>query len=205
MSPMPGAGEPEPPIARRRVLSLRRHGSKRTKGQAMVEFALIAPAGFLLLLSILVVGIIVTNDIQLNNAARDGARVAAICGSSPTAQLPDNSGPCTPTAVAAYITQHLVALPAGSVSPQIFFCTLAQVQGGTCTTGTANLCSTLATQGKTTFCQCQHGSLLEVSMFYDQPLYMPLISNVFQDQPPGPGQPAGTRRLQATAQATCEQ
>jgi Flp pilus assembly protein TadG len=198
MSPMPGAGAHEPPIAGRRVLSLRRHGSRRTRGQAMVEFALIAPAGFLLLLSILVVGIIVTNYIQLTNAARDGARVAAICGSSITAQMPDNSGGCTPTAVAAYITQHLVALPAGTVTPQIYFCTLAQVQSGTCSSS-ANLCSTLATAAGTTFCQCQHGAILEVDMYYDQPLYMPLISNVFQTQP------NGTRRLQATAQATCEQ
>ena len=100
MTPTPEAGAQEPPIEHRRVLSSRRPRVGRRKGQAMVEFALIAPAGFLLLLSILVVGIIVTNYIQLANAARDGARVAAICGSSTTAQMPDNSGQCTPSGVA---------------------------------------------------------------------------------------------------------
>src|SRR5579859_2490443 len=104
----------------------------RSRGQAMVEFALLAPLGFLLLLSIIVVGIVVTNYIQLTNAARDGARVAAICGSSSTAQMPNGTGTCTPALVAAYITGHLVALPAGSVTPQIYFCTATEVQNSTC-------------------------------------------------------------------------
>src|SRR5579864_5775642 len=91
----------------------------RSGGQAMIEFALLAPLGFLLLLSIVVMGIIVTNYIQLTNEARDGARVAAICGSSATAQMPNGAGQCTPALVASYITGHLVALPAGSVTPQI--------------------------------------------------------------------------------------
>jgi Flp pilus assembly protein TadG len=198
MTPMPEAGAQEAPIAHRRALSPRRRGLGRRKGQAMVEFALIAPAGFLLLLSILVVGIIVTNYIQLANAARDGARIAAICGSSSTAQMPDNSGSCTPAGVSAYITSHLVALPAGSVSPQIYFCTLDQVQQNTCTTSTTNLCSSQVAAGAT-FCQCQQGELLEVTMFYDQPLYLPLVGNFFQTSP------NNTRRLTATAEATCEQ
>jgi Flp pilus assembly protein TadG len=194
MTPMPEAGL-EPPVASRRVLSSRRRGLKRRRGQAMVEFALIAPAGFLLLLSILVVGIIVTNYIQLNNAARDGARVAAICGSSNSAHMPDNSGPCTPTGVSNYIARQLVALPAGSVTPQIYFCTVNQ---SNCTPTANNLCSSNIALGQT-FCQCQQGALLEVTMFYDQPLYIPLVGNLFQTSP------NNTRRLSATAEATCEQ
>jgi Flp pilus assembly protein TadG len=192
MTPMPEAGAQEAPIAHRRVLSPRRHGLKRGKGQAMVEFALIAPAGFLLLLSILVVGILVTNYIQLANAARDGARVAAICGSSASATMPDSSGACTPSNVAAYITSHLVALPAGSVTPQIYFCTNAEVQSGTCAVS-SNLLSS------STFAQCQLGSIFEVDMYYDQPLYLPLVGNFFQTSP------NNTRRLTASAEATCEQ
>jgi len=195
MMPMPEAGAQEPPIASRRVLSLRRRALRRRKGQAMVEFALIAPAAFLLLLSILVVGIIVTNYIQLNNAARDGARIAAICGSSSSAQMPDNSGPCTPIGVSNYIARELVALPAGSVTPQIYFCTVNQ---SNCTASTNNLCSSNIALGAT-FCQCQQGALLEVTMSYDQPLYIPLVGNLFQTSP------TNTRHLSATAEATCEQ
>jgi Flp pilus assembly protein TadG len=194
MSPMPEVGAQEPPIAHRRVPSLHRRGHKRRKGQAMVEFALIAPAGFLLLLSIIVVGIVVTNYIQLANAARDGARAAAICGSSASAQMPDNSGACTPANVASYITAHLVALPAGSVTPQIYFCTSAEVQSGTCAVP-----SNLLSSSASAFTQCQTGAIFEVDMYYDQPLYLPLVGNFFQTSP------NNTRRLTASAEATCEQ
>jgi hypothetical protein len=46
---------------------------------------------------------------------------------------------------------------------------------------------------------CQLGRIVEVDMSYDQPLYLPLITNLFQTKP------NGTRLLEATAQATCEQ
>jgi TadE-like protein len=171
-----------------------RRRTARNGGQAMIEFALLAPLGFLLLLSVIVMGIIVTNYIQLTNMARDGARVAAICGSSATAQMPDGSGPCTPALVASYITGHLVALPAGSVTPQIYFCTALDIQKGTC----ANSTNLLSSSGAS-FAQCQRGAIFQINMSYDQPLYFPLLSNLFQTKP------NGTRTLSASAQATCEQ
>jgi Flp pilus assembly protein TadG len=191
MTPMPDAGADEPPIEHRRVLSSRRRRLGRRKGQAMVEFALIAPAGFLLLLSILVVGIIVTNYIQLTNGARDGARVAAICGSVPGTPMPDGSGACTGAAVSTYITQHLVALPAGTVTPLIYVC-LAGQAASCATSGIA--CST-----STVICQCQPGRIVEVDMSYAQPLYFPIVGNFFQTNS------NNTRLLSASAQATCEQ
>jgi Flp pilus assembly protein TadG len=166
----------------------------RNGGQAMIEFALLAPLGFLLLLSIVVTGIIVTNYIQLTNEARDGARVAAICGSSTSAQMPNGKGTCTPALVASYITGNMVALPAGSVTPQIYWCTTVDVQSGTCASS-ANLLSASATSFK----QCQAGAIFQINMSYDQPLYFPLLSNLFQTKP------NGTRTLSASAQATCEQ
>lgn len=170
------------------------HRRAKSSGQAMIEFALLAPLGFLLLLSVIVMGIIVTNYIQLTNMARDGARVAAICGSSTTAQMPDGSGPCTPALVASYITGHLVALPAGSVTPAIYFCTTLDIQQGTCTSSTNLLSSSGAS-----FAQCQRGAIFQINMSYDQPLYFPILSNLFQTKP------NGTRNLSASAQATCEQ
>lgn len=193
MTPMPEAGAQEPPVADRRVLSPRRRGLKRGKGQAMVEFALIAPAGFLLLLSILIVGIVVTNYIQLTNGARDGARVAAICGSVPGTPMPDGSGPCSGAAIATYITEHLVALPAGTVTPKIYVCFV----------GNAATCSTSGTPcdaTTTVTCLCQPGKIVEVDMSYAQPLYFPIVGNFFETTPG-----SGTRVLSASAQATCEQ
>lgn len=56
----------------------RRH---RTTGQAMVEFALVAPMFFLLIFSIIEFGRYVYYVQILNNAAREGARYAIVHGS----------------------------------------------------------------------------------------------------------------------------
>jgi Flp pilus assembly protein TadG len=160
-----------------------------------VEFALVAPLAFLLLCSIIVASIVVTNFIQVTNVARDGARVAAICGSSATTQMPDNSGSCTTANISAYITRHLIAIPNGQVTPAIHVCTPSQVDSGTCSTA-GLLCGTLQP-----ICTCQGGKIVEVDMSYPQPLYLPLVSNLLQS----PGSTNGSRLLTASAQATCEQ
>ena len=46
----------------------------------MVEFALMAPMIFLLLMGIIVAAIVVSNMVQLQNTVRDAARAAAVCG-----------------------------------------------------------------------------------------------------------------------------
>lgn len=62
------------------------NGRRRTRGQALVEFALIAPLLFLLLGGIITLGIGVFYQQQLGNAAREAARYAAI--HSETSQCP---------------------------------------------------------------------------------------------------------------------
>jgi hypothetical protein len=157
----------------------------------MVEFAFVAPMGFLLLLGIIVVGIIVTNLVQLTNIAREGARIAAVCGGGTAKnalKMPDGSGQdCTDVNIENYITAHLVAVPAGSVTPAIYVCTPQ----------TFATCQQSANLGFKN-CYGQAGAIVEVVMSYDQPLYLPLVSNVFQTKP------NGTRTLTASAQATCE-
>jgi TadE-like protein len=157
-------------------------------GQAMIEFALLAPLGFLLLLSIVVVGIVATNYVQLTNEARDGARIIAICGSDPNAVLPDGTGRSCDGFIASYVTSRLVALPAGSVSPQI-----SVISG-------PNPCTIVNSSGYVNpTCQCSPGALVQVTMSYAQPLYFPLLSNLLESNP------NGTMLLSASAQATCEQ
>lgn len=187
-----GAGTARPA---RHPARRRRHGSR---GVTLVEFAFVAPVGFLLICAIVVVGIVATNFVQLSNAARDGARVAAICGSNPsdTTQMPDGSGVCSFAAVQAYITKHLVAVPSGSVTPTLYVCSADQTSS-CATSGTE---CTIDSSGYG-ICNCQAGKIVEVDMQYDQPLYLPLISTLMQSNPPG----NGTRRLFASAQATCEQ
>jgi hypothetical protein len=65
---------------------LRHRGEERTRGQAMVELALILPLFIMLLVGIIVLGVGVFYQQQLTNAAREAARYASI--HSATAQCP---------------------------------------------------------------------------------------------------------------------
>ena len=58
-----------------RLHSRRAH---RSRGQALVEFALVAPFFFMLLLAIVEFGLAVYYIQVLNNAAREGARYAIV-------------------------------------------------------------------------------------------------------------------------------
>lgn len=64
----------------------RRLARRTSRGQALVEFALILPLFLLVLIGIVVLGIIVFYNQQLTNAAREAARFAAIHSAS--AQCP---------------------------------------------------------------------------------------------------------------------
>jgi hypothetical protein len=57
-----------------------------SRGQALVEFALILPLFFMVLMGVIVLGIVVFYNQQLTNAAREAARFASV--SSATAQCP---------------------------------------------------------------------------------------------------------------------
>lgn len=62
---------------------------RRRRGQALVEFAMVAPLFFLLLLSIIEFGRAIYYVQILNNAAREGARYAIVHGNEST----DPTGP----------------------------------------------------------------------------------------------------------------
>ena len=63
-----------------RPIAVERAARPRRRGQAMVEFALVAPLFFLLLFSIIEFGRAVYYIQMLNNAAREGARYAIVHG-----------------------------------------------------------------------------------------------------------------------------
>ena len=159
----------------------------------MAEFALIAPMGFLLIMSIVVVGIVVTNFIQVTNVARAGARMAAICAGEQTTvpdagTIPDGSSlTCSVQDLDTYMSQHLTSIPA-SVTPTIQVC---PATGGSCTALSAS--TSVASSG------CNSSELIQVSVSYSQPLYLPLVGNFFETTPG-----SGSRTLQAQAEAGCE-
>ena len=153
----------------------------------MVEFTLVAPMFLALLWGMVVIGLVVTNFVQVTNVARAGARVAAICADKPPAPpptMPDGSGqPCSSTAVEAYMNSQLFAIPA-PLTPSITVC--SQTTGGSC--------GTLYDPTS-----CSQGSIVQVNLTYQQPLYFPIVESLFQS----PGSD-GTRKITAQAQATCE-
>ena len=72
----------------------------RSRGQAMVEFALVAPILFVLLLGLFEAGRFVLNLEALNNATREGARYAIVHGElsqCPSGPMPlSRPNPCDP-------------------------------------------------------------------------------------------------------------
>jgi Flp pilus assembly protein TadG len=70
----------------------KRQRSSRSRGQALVEFALVAPAFFLLLFGIIEGGRFIFYYESLNNATREGARYAIVHGSHSSCP----SGPMPP-------------------------------------------------------------------------------------------------------------
>lgn len=148
----------------------------------MVEFALAAPLGLLLLFGLVVLGVVVTSQVQLTNAVRDGARAAAVCGSNPTGmtQLPDGSA-CSDSNLTAYLTRLANAAHGGVPAPTVVVYNASHTSVG----------SSIA--------NCQKGYTVEVTAGYAQPLFVPLVGRVLGDNG------GNSRTINAKAEATCEQ
>jgi hypothetical protein len=169
------------------------------RGVSLVEFALVAPVLVVLVLGLFLTGIVVMNQMQLANAARDGARAAAICGGPSrvteaiTPTLPDGHSACDSTLLVGYIGARLNALPGGAVTN---VCVYAGSETGS-TLGTT--CVAADPVDPNILDKCSKGSVLQVDISYPQQLYVPLVGRLLGDN--------GTqiRTLHARAQATCEQ
>lgn len=85
-------------VIRMRRVSSRRLGDRRRRGQALVEFALVAPLFFLLLFAVIEAARFTFYYETLNNATREGARYAIVHGSHALDGCP--SGPPAPDSVA---------------------------------------------------------------------------------------------------------
>jgi Flp pilus assembly protein TadG len=170
----------------------------------MVEFALVGPIAFLVLLGGLVLGIVILHQIQLTQAVRDSARAAAICGSrtgqaTTTSTLPDGSSCKVSANIVAYINTRITA-----VDPILANAATVTVYCDGSMSGCSNSNSpprgsvTGLTAG-TAAATCANGYTIEVSVTYNQPLYLPLVGNLL-------GSSGGnTRTISAKGEATCEQ
>ncbi|MGA8636184.1 MAG: TadE/TadG family type IV pilus assembly protein [Candidatus Dormiibacterota bacterium] len=179
------------PSARGVVSALALRGAhSRSRGTSAVEFALVGPTAFLLLLGAVVLGVVVTHEIQLSQAVRDSARAAAICGGntgpSTTTTLPDGT-PCTTAKITAYINARV-----DGISPSLANQAVVTVfnAGGT---------SVGTTTGGAATSLCAPGYTVEVAITYQQPLYIPFIGALVGNAS------TNTRTISAQGEATCEQ
>ena len=102
------------------MITLRRLLTReRSRGQAMTEFALVAPIFFVLLFSIIEFGRAVYYIQMLNNAAREGARYAIVHGGAsltPSGPMPVQIPPVTNTYdlqgdyVVSTVKNHAIAI-----------------------------------------------------------------------------------------------
>jgi Flp pilus assembly protein TadG len=174
------------PHARRVAIALgRRRAHSRSRGTSAVEFALVGPTAFLLLLGAVVLGVVVTHEVQLSQAVRDSARAAAICGSNTgsatVTTLPDGT-PCTTANITAYINTRVDA-----VSPSLANQAVITVFN---TSGSSVGASPSA---------CVPGYTVQVAITYQQPLFVPLVGALVGNAS------TNTRTISAQGEATCEQ
>jgi Flp pilus assembly protein TadG len=85
-------------------------GKQRTRGQAMVEFAIAAPVVFLVLLGLFDVGRLVFSNNELSEAAREGARWGAVQGRAAAEVAGDN------TAVTDQVRSRIDVAPAPAIA-----------------------------------------------------------------------------------------
>lgn len=181
-------------------------------GQAMVEFAFVAPMFFLLALGIVVVGVVAANQNLLSNGVREVARSAAICGGSSrpaTTQLPAAGSVSAQTCSWAHLDTYAVAQLSQIAGNSTHSAPTAPVGSHNCQalpSGSALLClydntdAAVSAIAVNPLDDCQVGYKIDVSSQYLQPLFLPLVGNFI-----GNNGSTSNRTLTADAEATCEQ
>jgi len=154
----------------------------------------VSPLLLLFILGLTVGGIMITNQVQLTNAVRDGARAASVCGgperntllteanSQPVPTLP-NGQSCDSTHLIAFIQGRLQAVPSATALSVCVY-----TAATTCTSTASNVLD-----------ECAAGKVVEVQASFQQPLYLPLVGHFFGDGG------SNYRTISASADAVCEQ
>jgi hypothetical protein len=197
--------------------------TKRQGGVAIVEFSLLAPIAFLILMGLLVLGLVVANQNLLTDGVRDTARAAAVCGGSnrdPKTQLPPPPNSATPTLceptstttgwanLDAYARLRLNILAGGGLlsapAPPTGVTSCKALPSSSAlvclyTASGAPATGKDYTGAANPLDDCQLGWKIGISTQEAQPLYMPLVGHVFGNAG------SNTRTLTADAEATCEQ
>ena len=112
----------------------RRHRQDPESGQAMVEFALIAPLFLMIVVGVIQFGVALNFWFDMQRLVNQGARSAAVnCG-------PSAANQCGPTTLAAYLGPKRAATPEGQVIskgnfPTVEICYVPPTSNGTAPPG----------------------------------------------------------------------
>ncbi len=137
---------------------IRARGDPEQRGQALVEFALVAPLLFLLLFGIIQFGFLLAGQVGMTNAAREAARYAT------TYQVPDYSARATtvrtdmvnnilPRSIIGYRDTNLVG-----TNTTIVYCAYPN--------------------GDNTGSNPSYSIRVQVTIQYRHPIFFPVISNI---------------------------
>ena len=138
-------------------------------GQGTVEFALVAPAFFVVLFMIAEAALFINAQVTIDSATREAARVAGLCGSSRAAAVTYNGvlyqGQPTPcrAAVEDQVFRHLGFLKPSTVAP---------------VNPTVKVCSPAPATGPCTavYAGATQGTVIQVDVSYDYTFWVyPLL------------------------------
>ncbi|GAC1329272.1 MAG: hypothetical protein NVSMB17_05470 [Candidatus Dormibacteria bacterium] len=154
----------------------------------MVEFAIIGPTFFLMLMMTVEAALFINAQVSVDNATREGARIAALCGSSTAAGVIYNGTnyvgkpPCVP-AIEGTVRQHLgfLKINPNPINPAIVECSPVAVTGN---------CPAGSYSGATL------GAVVEVDVTYKYSFFVPAFVL-------GPASPKIT--ITATARSVSQQ
>lgn len=132
----------------------RRQRPRRERGQALTEFALIAPLLFLLLFSVIQLGFLMAGQIGFTNGVRETARYAATI----------------PNATAASVRTELLTKQLPKAIPGF--------RNGNIVAGSTTVSYCYYTNPNNTASYPSYSLRVIVSAVYRHPLFVPLISNI---------------------------
>jgi Flp pilus assembly protein TadG len=170
----------------------------------MVEFAIVAPLGLLLMFGIVIFGLLEMNQVALSNLTRDSVRAGGVCGSAQRAtnsKLPDGNA-CSYANLKTYVSSRLNGLPSGSVVKP----PTGSFSSTNCDTTASNAIycvwdpshNAVAISGSNPLDACIKGDELEIVTEFNQSLYTPFVGKAF-------GGSGTNKTLSADAYAACEQ
>ena len=176
-----------------RAVSVARPDRGRRSGQALVEFALASVVLATLVCGAGQVGAIVFTQLNVDNASRDAARIAAV--------EPDTSGAYGPAG-----TPHMTAVTCSAPSPNPVCNAAWNAAGGL---SASNLTVTIAAASNVNYGTCAssngqpntYDGYVNVTVVTHTPIFVPFVDRIFAN-PAG----SGTRTLTSTTVmriATC--